>query len=508
MSVYDRTDLGQAPTVPDKLTQKPAFGAITETVKDAFVLELRHYLETKYTQIRTNELLRIDKYSVAGDAATDPLETAVALIRTYPDLTENLPLIAVSSTTGRNVKLGLSDKFVSMVVYPAKVAGVIPPSFSNFGLTYALAAGMDLSLTTTPNGTAASLTTSRFIFQPFMFTDINNATLDEVIAAINFQALYVTASSTGSAGSRAFVNLATAIGSGGALDSVLELTNVGHEQNFPPTVRAPIVDFVADSTGAVYITRQPRFGELSGANLHFTVHFNPSVSTVADVEAAIQALSGPDDLFGVKTPGTGSAVLQSSDAAGAVQFFGGFDVGTPVLAIRAGGQKGTLFPNVINITGGTALAPLGLVVSQTDQNFGAGKLAYERHHVAADLTVNIEVMAESENVRTDLTDLVYDFFTYVMADRKFQFYGRSIFDDTILDETYQIILKDNEFSFGGDTEVPRPSDNKDKIYVSRLSIPVTAILYSDRIITNSDGTSADPVVQIQLINNFDFPEPN
>lgn len=41
MSVNDRKDLGQIPTVPSDLNQRPRFGAITETTKDVFVTELR-----------------------------------------------------------------------------------------------------------------------------------------------------------------------------------------------------------------------------------------------------------------------------------------------------------------------------------------------------------------------------------------------------------------------------------------------------------------------------------
>lgn len=57
----------------------------------------------------------------------------------------------------------------------------------------------------------------------------------------------------------------------------------------------------------------------------FIVHFQPDVSTVTDVETAIAALSGGDDLFGVKTTGTGAHVLVLEDAFQAASLSGGAD---------------------------------------------------------------------------------------------------------------------------------------------------------------------------------------
>lgn len=372
MSVDDRLDIGQQPTIPDNLSQAPVFGAITETTKDAFVLELRQYLETKYTKLRAGELPRIDKYSVAGKTSVDPLETAVSLIRSYPDLTEDMPIIAITSTSGRNVKLDISNKHTSMIVYPAAVTGTVDGPF-------ALSDGQDLTFTTTPEGSAA--VTSRMVFKSYMFVNIAAATVPEMLAAIDLQALYVTGFSS------------------------------------------------ASSTG-------------------------------------------------------------------------------PRLGLRAGGKMGISYPNTITITGGTAAAALGFTVAQTDKNWGAGKYYYERKHTAAELTVNIEVLAESENIRTEITDLVYDFIVYVMEDRKFQFYGRSVFDPTVINETYQIIIKDNEMAFAGESDMPRPNDPKDKIYLNRLSVPVIAILYSDRRVVGKNGDPLSLPERITAAVVTDVPEPS
>lgn len=369
MSVDDRTDLAQVPTVPDVSTQAPVFGAVTEVTKDAFVLELRQYFETKYNKLRVGELPRIDKYSVSGNVANDPLETAVSLVRSYPDLTEDLPLIAITSTSGKNTKLDISNKHTGMIVPLAFVTGSTTGPF-------ALSDGMDVSLTTTPDGSGVQ--TSRIVFKSWMFANIAAATIYELMEAVKLQALYV----------------------------------------------------------APFTTSIGNFG------------------------------------------------------------------------LRAGGPHGNPYPNTITITGGTALTALGLTVGQTNSNFGPSVNYYERKHTAADLTVNIEIMAESENVRVELTDLVYDFFAYVMEDRKFQFYGRSIFDPTIQNETYQIILKDGDMSFAGESEVPRPADQKDKIYINRLAVPVTAILYSDRRIVDRSNSPIALPASMSVAVATDIPEPS
>jgi len=373
MPVDDRQDIKQQATIPDNLDQSPKFGSITELVKDAFVYEIKAFLNTKYDKLRAGELPRVDKYAVAVDIATDPLETAVNLIRSYPDMTEDLPLIAITSTTGNNNKLGLSDKYVAMVIPQAIVVGSVPAP-------YVLTDGMSIELTTQPDGTAMPVA-SRFILKSFLFTNIAAATASEVAEAINIQALYL---------------------------------------------RAHVIS--------------------DGVNEY--------------------------------------------------------------IELRAGGPNGKEFPNKIMITGGTALAALGFTVNQTDQNYGAGKRAYARHHMTAELTVAIEVMAESENVRTDVTDLLYDFLAYVMADRKFQFYGRSFFDKNVPDEYYQIILLDSKLSISGEQEIARAGDQKDKIYVNRINMPVTAIQYSDRTMTDEDGTPTTPLISVTLISTNDFPEPN
>lgn len=368
MPVNDRKDLGQISTIPDNLLQRPRFGAITEVTKDAFVTELRHFFSTQNNRLRNGELPRIDKYAVSVDPVSDPLATAVSVVRSFPDIAENLPTIAVLAATGKNLKLDLGDKSIGKVIRAAAIT-------SSSAGPYVLADGQTMVIRTYPLGPDEYFD-STYTFRDFMFADITVATPAEVVAAINAQAEFATAY----------------IGSNGGV------------------------------------------------------------------------------------------------------------------AIRAGRMYEALhFPNEITVQSGTAVTPLGFSVAQTSSNTGGSNVMYSRYHMAADLTISVEILAESENIRTEISDLLYDFMSYVMADRKWQFYGRSIFDSSVLDEYYQIIIRDGEMTFSGESDMARPNDQKDKIYVNRITIPVTSILYSDRILVDRNGSPLVPQKRPDLQYREDLP---
>lgn len=374
MPVNDRSDLGAIPTVPSNLDQPPKFGGITELVKDAFVIELTNFFNTGYKNLRNGELPRIDKYQVALDVDVDPLATAVNLIRSYPDIMEDMPLLAVLAATGNNLKMDIANRYVETIVPYAEV-------YSTSAGPYELEHNCTLEVETHPSGRPQQVVKSIFRFPASMFADMSSVALNEVVKAINFQSLYCTA----------------------------------------------------------YVAKN----------------------------------------------GSGESCL----------------------GIQAGGTKGRQFPNKITIVGGTAVEALGFTVGQSSQNYGPGARAYTRHSISANMTVGIEVVAESENIRTELSDLLFDFLTFVMADRKFQFYGRSTFDSSIKDERYQIIIKDGEVSISGEQELPRPSDPKDKIYVNRINVPVTAIQYTDRAIVYNN-VPFEPQTGVKLNLDYDLPDPN
>jgi hypothetical protein len=127
-----------------------------------------------------------------------------------------------------------------------------------------------------------------------------------------------------------------------------------------------------------------------------------------------------------------------------------------------------------------ALAQLGFTAGMKDST--AMRNPSNRYQLASNLTVGLDLGAESENERRELTDLLVYFFSLEMDKRDFTFYGRSVFDDDFPDEWFQIVLRD-QHSLSGEAEIPRQGssgEQRDLIYINRLQVPITIIDYVDR----------------------------
>jgi hypothetical protein len=150
-----------------------------------------------------------------------------------------------------------------------------------------------------------------------------------------------------------------------------------------------------------------------------------------------------------------------------------------LVAITFGGPGDPSSKGDIEITGGTAIAALGFTVGQKAQY--KNSISYNRYIQSTSIDIAMEVVAEDYNTRTELMDLVWTFFTSTMNDRNYTFLGRSCFDPTIPNETYQVIIKPDP-SMSGEQEVPRPGDEKDKLFVNRINISVITAQYVDKAV--------------------------
>lgn len=351
--IPDNLNKRPEPTQPDDPNDPPRFAQPIETTKDVFVVELKRFFDRNdISSSRLKEIPNIRKFDISYKKGESSHETAVKIIRKLPDIKENLPLIAVLAATGRNLPMGIGGQYVRSVATRTYVHS------SNLG-PYALIEGMTLIYRTT---TAQKETrTSIVSFRTRAFIDISQATAQEVVDEINFQALYVRAS-------------------------------------------------VAQN-GVINI-----------------------------------AFGGPAD--------------------------GGNVTGD----IEIGDDEGDA---------GTAAAILGFVPGQKSEY--SATVPSNRYHQATSLDIAMEVVSEDENVRTELCDLVWAFFTFYMDERDYMFLGRSIFDPSIPNETYQVIIKPDP-SMAGENEVPRPGgDEVDKLYVNRINISVTTLWYTDRAVVSSSG---------------------
>lgn len=188
--------------------------------------------------------------------------------------------------------------------------------------------------------------------------------------------------------------------------------------------------------------------------------------------------------------------------------------GSDGIRLSTGGPLGKCMPNAIEILSGSSanvLTELGLTVGQSDDSDNTARPPMNRYHHAAELTVNVDIITTDPNVRRELTDLVFSWGTFWLERKHFELLGRSIFDETIADEHYQIIMH-QEVTFGAEQAVPRSNDMKDKIHIQRVTLPVTTILYIDRPVVvpapyanagDNWQTDADDVTR-----DDDLPTPN
>ena len=152
---------------------------------------------------------------------------------------------------------------------------------------------------------------------------------------------------------------------------------------------------------------------------------------------------------------------------------------TNEVQIYYGGPLSRSTQGDIEITGGDALATLGFTIGQKAEFRNA--TAFHRYQSAAFIDIAVEIVTQDHNIRTELSDIVWSFFTFYLDDQDYTFYGRSSFDIGVSNETYQVIIKPDP-SMAGEQEVPRPGDETDKLYVNRINVPTTTIQYIDRAV--------------------------
>ena len=178
------------------------------------------------------------------------------------------------------------------------------------------------------------------------------------------------------------------------------------------------------------------------------------------------------------------------------------------LRISAGGPCAQGSPNYIEITDGSLalLNLLGFSVGDSDDYLSTANPSKNRYEVFGDMTINVDVVSDSLNTKTELADLVFSFFAFYMEKRRFQFLGRSYFDrDLDPTEWYHIILK-NQFAWSGETTRPRQGGEQyEHIYAIRGSIPIFIEDFIDRdIVTEPRFLLSENVQSTDLIPNGDY----
>lgn len=169
------------------------------------------------------------------------------------------------------------------------------------------------------------------------------------------------------------------------------------------------------------------------------------------------------------------------------------------LRISAGGLLGKSSQNSIEVVDGSSevLNVLGFSIGDSDSFSNPNNSPKNRYGVASDMTINIDVVADSINTRSELSDLVNTFFTYYMEKRRFEFFGRSYFDrDLGHQEWYHIVLK-NQFSWSSEVTRPRQGGEQyEQIYAVRGSVPIFIEDFIDKSLVNSPVWVSDTSLSI------------
>src|SRR3972149_4799700 len=189
MAVEDLNQRINIPTLPLDPADPARFAQLVETAKDCFQVELTRFFDFHRPQFQSvkAEVPTIEKYELGFQPSENAIETFTRILLQHPDITEKLPLVAITAASGNFLKLGFGSQYVDAVQLPARLKGTqIGP--------FALIDGDKISFRTKPDG--QTFITSTILFKSQLFVNIGAATIEEVIAAANVQLLYVTAKKT------------------------------------------------------------------------------------------------------------------------------------------------------------------------------------------------------------------------------------------------------------------------------------------------------------------------
>ena len=134
-----------------------------------------------------------------------------------------------------------------------------------------------------------------------------------------------------------------------------------------------------------------------------------------------------------------------------------------------------------------------------------------REVVGGDMNIIIDVSSVDTNERSEITDILYTFFTHYAEEQQFTFLGSAVTDeDTGAQNLYQLIIK-AQAQIGGESELARPEgESFDKVYMNRVTVPILFIDYVDREafdISACFNNTLDPADDVQKAHIDTLPEP-
>lgn len=533
---------GYQPLIPEDLNDPPRFGQPSETVKDAVLTTIQRYLaqENALPALRTAELPTFQKYALGYGPGTNPYETFASLVQEYPDVLERLPHVAVMSASGSNHRWGVGAPILGPTWYPPRVQSTIagPYAFANpqrqtstvtvnaavFPFTYtATIQGRLISYAPASLETLAQIAaglSSAIIDVARLLVDVSVADNVVTLQWVNPGEAFTLAVSANL--TAALVTPASVVTSPNVLayktrpwlpgEIPAEITSeivFAPERFASGTVGAASASDVARiineqawyasgaavAVGAGTGVRLLAGGPLGGAGGPNEIEILDNGNDVAAILGLAYIDTGaPGDTI---VAGPTSATLTVAGAAFTAAMIGSYVTLSGALTSANNGRYLiTAVPGPTQLTYATefgvseSASGVRVFVGQRDTSSNPLRQVQNRYVQAMKYTVNISVLTESANTRTELIDLLVTQWTFWLELQYFQLIGRGMFDEAYANEQYQVIVH-QEVSHTGDADYPRPgADAKDKIYEGRLQVPVTLLWYLDRQVTVPSGPRA------------------
>lgn len=547
------------PTILDDTEDVPKFGQVSETVKDALVHELRDFFrKDNITPEERAEVPTVRKYSIGFGPGEDPYETTQKIAQEYPDFDERLPHVMVSAVSGNNNQLSIGQPIIGQTQLPPRVQGA---NAETYALTDVQTQESTVTVATLVIPFAYTITVGG---SPFTYTSVVGDTLETVARGLqdamrqmlnsllvftrSGATLTLTATEPGQAYTIAVsANLTSATIQAASTDSepdklVLRTT---------PDFRTPVVEEI--------VFKPDRFPTANPITAALAADVAQVISEQGKyLRARTAELPGPANGFeiltggpvgGIRTPNEVEVLAGSSENAVTVLGLG--DFGTGVLGDTIAAGPGSNF--TLSVAGATyATAQIGSYVTLSglpalsknsrdggrrlivdvpvdggstlvfagpgeaesfedaawfiglrDDWTNPSRPVHNRRHMSWKMTVQIGVLTESANTRTELADLLLDRFSFRLEEKHFELLGRGIFDEAYPEELWQISVH-KEVQHGGEQDVPRPSgDQKDKVYIATLTLPVTLFWYIDRVVTRVLTRDDVRIEQPEARNDFE-----
>ena len=511
-----------APVRLDDPEDPPRFGQPTETVKDAFVHEVREFFDHPFTESRRVEQPTVRKYAVGFGPGEDAYESFQQISQEYPDFFERMPNVTVTLTSAQGERLTIGRPSLGRVQYPPRVRSPVAepyalldttPQQDTVTITAAVPAfTYTISIDGTPYASYEATATDTTQTIAYQLRGGLRAidTVFEVALTGSTIALTALEGDTTFTVAIAGANMSTvsvAVSGGSEVPDTLQYrTKSGtHSVDFDVDRMAPstpaavtaedlarmfnerasdgsymrTVDLGAGMTGVELVAGQTG----AGALVEVMPGSTENILTVLGLASFGVGIAG-DALTG--TPPDTDMTLTIPAAPFTTAMVGRtLRLGSTLTTANEGGFViKTATTSVLTFENSSGVAEsfedATWFVGLYDDYLNPLRPPMERFHHNDKCTVQIGVFTEDANQRTELTDLVKAKFQFNMEEKFFSLQGRGLFSEDYPDEHWQISLS-SEVQYGGEADFPRPNgDGKDKIYQGLVTIPCTLIWCIDR----------------------------